>query len=85
MVLSVDYTVRFEVDLETIPEEARQEIRRTMQQVADAVGTIPSSSPFWSSMRHSMLQLDVKGYRVVYRVDPTAREIRVIEISPIKH
>jgi len=81
----VDYTVRFEVDLETIPEEARQEIRRTMQQVADAVGTIPSSSPFWSSMRHSMLQLDVKGYRVVYRVDPTAREIRVIEISPIKH
>jgi len=81
----VDYTVRFEVDLETIPEGARQEIRRTMQQVADAVGTIPSSSPFWSSMRHSMLQLDVKGYRVVYRVDPTAREIRVIEISPIKH
>jgi len=81
----VDYTVRFEVDLETIPEGARQEIRRTMQQVADAVGTIPSSSPFWSSMRHSMLQLDVKGYRVVYRVDPTANEIRVIEISPIKH
>ncbi len=81
----MDYTVRFEVDLETIPEGARQEIRRTMQQVADAVGTIPSSSPFWSSMRHSMLQLDVKGYRVVYRVDPTAREIRVIEISPIKH
>ena len=61
----MDYTVRFEVDLETIPEGARQEIRRTMQQVADAVGTIPSSSPFWSSMRHSMLQLDVKGYRVV--------------------
>ena len=81
----MDYTVRFEVDLETIPEGARQEIRRTMQQVADAVGTIPSSSPFWSSMRHSMLQLDVKGYRVVYRVDPTANEIRVIEISPIKH
>ena len=81
----MDYTVRFEVDLETIPEGARQEIRRTMQQVADAVGTIPSSSPFWSSMRHSMLQLDVKGYRVVYRVDPTAREIRVIEISPVKH
>jgi mRNA-degrading endonuclease RelE of RelBE toxin-antitoxin system len=85
LVRSVDYTVRFEVDLETVPEEARQEIRRTMQQVADAVGTIPPSSPFWSSMKHSVLQLDVKGYRVVYRVDPTALEIRVIEISPSKH
>ena len=81
----MDYTVRFEVDLETIPLGVRQEIRRTMQQVADAVGTIPPSSPFWSSMRHSVLQLDVKGYRVVYRVDPTALEIRVVEISPIKH
>jgi len=81
----VDYTVRFEVDLETIPPGVRQEIRRTMQQVADAVGTIPPSSPFWSSMRHSVLQLDVKGYRVVYRVDPTALEIRVVEISPLKH
>jgi mRNA-degrading endonuclease RelE of RelBE toxin-antitoxin system len=85
LVRSVDYTVRFEADLEAVLEGARQEIRRTMQQVADAVSTIPPSSPFWSSMKHSMLQLDVKGYRVVYRVDPTAREIRVIEISPSKH
>jgi mRNA-degrading endonuclease RelE of RelBE toxin-antitoxin system len=85
LVSRVDYSVRFEVDLETIPEGARQEIRRTMQQVADAVSTIPLSSPFWSSMKHSMLQLDVKGYRVVYRVDPTAHEIRVVEISPVQH
>jgi hypothetical protein len=79
----VDYSVRFEVDLETIPEGARQEIRRTMQQVADAVGTIPAASPFWSSMRHSVLQLDVKGYRVVYRVSLVAHEIRIVEISPV--
>jgi mRNA-degrading endonuclease RelE of RelBE toxin-antitoxin system len=85
LVSRVDYSVRFEVDLETIPEGARQEIRRTMQQVADAVSTIPLSSPFWSSMKHSLLQLDVKGYRVVYRVDPAAREIRVVEVSPVQH
>jgi len=84
LVRSVDYSVRFEVDLDTIPEGVRQEIRRTMQQVADAVSTIPASSPFWSSMRHSMLQLDVKGFRVVYRVDTTAHEIRVIEVSQAK-
>jgi hypothetical protein len=76
--------VRFEIDLEAIPEGARQEIRRTMQQVADAVSTIPASSPFWSSMQHSVLQLDVMRFRVVYRVDPQALEIRVVEISPIR-
>jgi len=31
-----------------------------------------------------MLQLDVKGFRVVYRVDTTAHEIRVIEVSQAK-
>jgi hypothetical protein len=76
--------VRFEVDLEAIPEGARQEIRRTMQQVADAVSTIPAASPFWSSMQHSVLQLDVMRFRVVYRVDPRGLEIRVVEISPIR-
>ena len=82
---SVTYSVRFDVDLESTPEGARQEIRRTMQQVADAVSTVPPSSPFWSSMKDSQLRMDVMGFRILYRVDPKMREIRVVEMSPLRH
>ena len=52
-----------------------------MQQIADAVTTIPPSSAFWSSMKNSLLQIDVRRYRVVYRIDTTRRVIIVVELS----
>jgi len=80
----VTYSVHFEVTLEAIPDAPRQEIRRTVQQIADVVSTIPGSSPFWSSMKESLLQVDVKGWRLVYRILPDRREIRVIELEPLR-
>ncbi len=80
----VTYSVHFEVTLEAIPDVPRQEIRRTVQQIADVVSTIPGSSPFWSSMKESLLQVDVKGWRLVYRILPDRREIRVIELEPLR-
>ncbi|TMA41867.1 MAG: hypothetical protein E6J82_11030 [Deltaproteobacteria bacterium] len=75
------YSVHLGVNLEGLPEDVRLEIGRTMQQIADAVTTIPPSSAFWSSMKNSLLQIDVRRYRVVYRIDTTRRVIIVVELS----
>jgi len=79
----VTYSVHFRIDLDAIPDGA-EEIRRTMEQIADVLNTVPASSPFWISMRDSLLQIDVKGWRVVYRIDRGPHEIVVVEIAPIR-
>ena len=80
----VTYSVHFEVNLGATPDGSRQEIRRTVHQIADVVSTIPGSSPFWSSMKDSLLQVDVQGWRLVYRILPDRREIRVIEMEALR-
>jgi len=80
----VAYLVHFDVNLEPIPDRARQEVRRTMQEIAEAVTTIPAASPFWSSMKLSLLQIDVEGWRVVYAIDAARREIHVVELHPVR-
>ena len=77
----VTYAVHFGVILGGLPVEVRLEIDRTMQQIADAVTTIPPASAFWSSMKDSLLQIDVRGYRVVYRIDAVRRTIIVVELA----
>jgi hypothetical protein len=77
------YTVQFQVGLDAVPDGALREIRRTMAQIAEAVTTIPGASPFWLSMKDSLLQIDVEDWRVVYRVEPGRREIHVIELAHI--
>jgi hypothetical protein len=77
------YFVRFRVDLDRVPADVRDEIRRTMREVAKAVSTIPPASPFWSSMKDSQLQVDVKRWRVGYRIEPGARSVVVIEVARI--
>jgi len=77
----VSYSVHFRVELASAPEAERGEIRRTMDQVAQALDTVPVASPFWVSMKDSVMQIDVKGFRVVYRVDPIRREIVVVELA----
>jgi mRNA-degrading endonuclease RelE of RelBE toxin-antitoxin system len=77
----VSYSVHFRVELASLPEAARDEIRGTMDQVADALDTVPEASPFWISMKDSVMQIDVTGFRVVYRVDPVCREILVVELA----
>jgi hypothetical protein len=78
------YSVHFRVDLAKVPGVARGEIEKTMQQIAEALGTVPASSPFWTSMKDSLLQIEVKRWRVVYRVDPAHEDIQVVELSPTR-
>ena len=81
--LRVTYSVHFKIDLQAIPDGAREQIRRAMQQIAGEVSTVSESSPFWGSMRDSLLQIDVGDWRAVYRVDPGQGEILVVELQQI--
>jgi hypothetical protein len=77
----VAYVVYFVSDPASLPREALGEVRATMQQVADSVSTIPSSNPFWLSIQRSVLQIDVAGYRVMYRILPRAGEVHIVELQ----
>ena len=75
------YSVYFAVDLDLVPGDVRVEIHRTMDQIADAISTVPAASPFFGSMEDSVLEIDVKGWRLVYAVDARRRQLRVIELQ----
>ena len=79
--MSVSYSVVVAIDLETVPDAERQQIALAFDQIADAIATIPEASPFFASSDESVLQIDVAGWRVAYRVDRARREVRVIEAS----
>jgi hypothetical protein len=80
----MSYSLHFGIDLDSIRVDERTEVQRTMEQVAEAVSTVPDSSPFWASMSDSLLQIDVAGWRIVYRIDAIRREVRVIEATRIQ-
>lgn len=73
------YSVHFAVDLEPLAEEVRVEFRTTLQEVADSIVTVPPANPFWVSIHASVLQIEIAGYRLSYRVLPRSRELHVIE------
>jgi hypothetical protein len=79
----VAYSVKYFVDLARLAEDVRVEVRQTMEQIADAVSTVPEANPFWASMDDSVLQIDVAGLRVSYRILPRATEVRVIELEKL--
>jgi hypothetical protein len=54
-----------------------------MEQVALAIETIPAANPFWSSIHTSVLQIDVAGFRLSYRILPRSAEVHVTEITPL--
>jgi len=77
------YSVKYFVDLAPLPEAVRLEVQRTMEQIAEAVSTVPEANPFWASMDDSVLQIDVSGCRISYRILPRAKELRVIELEAL--
>ena len=82
-VFVVTYQVHFAVELASFAEDSRVEFQAMMGQVAEAVSTIPAANAFWSSIGASVLQIEVAGHRLLYRVLPRTREIRVVEIQPL--
>ena len=77
----VPFSVHFRVSLDEVPEPARQEIQRTVDAIAEALDTVPPSSPFWRSSKDSLLQIDVLNFRVVYRIDERHHDLLVVELA----
>jgi hypothetical protein len=80
----VTFSVHFAVDLTRVPVEVHGEIARIVQQIAEVVATISPANAFWASMKDSVLQIDVAGHRIVYRIDLIQREVRVVELQKLK-
>ena len=76
----MSYQVIFDVELDPVPAA----VDRAFQQIAEAVAGIAAASPFFSSLDESVLNIDVEGFRFGYRVDRRRRELRVIEVAPIR-
>ena len=73
------YSVRFAIRLEEIPDKARLQIALTFEQIAEAVSTVKRSSPFWASIKGSVLQIDVAGWRLGYQLDQAREQVIVVE------
>lgn len=80
----MSYTVQFGICLEKLPLAARRDIEHAFQELASAIGAIPSRSPFFRSMECSQLQLDVAGFRIGYRIVERSRELRVLEAQRLQ-
>jgi hypothetical protein len=75
--------VQFPTNLRPIDDRSRGEIVGVLEQLSDALGGIPPASAFWDSMQSSLLQIDVRGFHIVYRIEPDHRGIRIIELQQI--
>ena len=80
----MSYSVQFHIDMAGFSDGERRQVEQTMDQIADVVSTVPKASPFWSSMKESVLQIDVAGWRLGYRIDRPARLVRVIESTRVR-
>ncbi|MCA1829015.1 MAG: hypothetical protein ABR567_06530 [Myxococcales bacterium] len=80
----MSYSVHYTIDMKGFSEGERRQVEQTMQQIAEVVNTVPKASPFWSSMKDSVLQIDVAGWRVGYRIDRSGNLVRVIEATKVR-
>jgi mRNA-degrading endonuclease RelE of RelBE toxin-antitoxin system len=81
----VAQNVQFPADACGINDPARSEILQVLGRVADSISCVPRESAFWQSMQSSLMQIDVSGYRIVYRIEPDPARVRVIEVQEIPH
>jgi len=79
----VSYAIIYAIDLGAIPDRARVEIEKSFRQIAEAVAGISETSPFFSSIDDSILQIDVEGWRLVYNLEPRGRMLKVIEATQL--
>jgi hypothetical protein len=75
--------VQFPANLRPLDDGSRREIVGVLEQLAATLSGIPPASAFWDSMQSSLLQIDVGGFHIVYRIEPDHRGIRIIEIQQI--
>jgi hypothetical protein len=85
MEIRVAQNVQFPPDARGIDDGSRGEILQVLERIAETVRCVPLDSAFWESMKSSLMQIDVRGYRIVYRIERDPARVRVIEVQEIPH
>jgi hypothetical protein len=75
--------VQFPANLRPLDDRSRGEIAGVLEQVVSTLSGIPPASAFWDSMESSLLQIDIGGFHIVYRIEPDHRGIRIVELQQI--
>ena len=76
-------SVQLPADYPAIDEASRRKILGVLEQISDDLTAIPPASAFWRSIDTSLLQLDLEGLHVLYRIEPDHRSIQVIELQQV--
>ena len=75
--------VQFPANVRPLDDRSRGQIVGVLEQVVSTLSGIPPATAFWDSMQSSVLQIDVAGFHIVYRIEPDHRGIRIIELQQI--
>ena len=74
------FRVDFGVPVDGVPPDVVAELHARMLEIARVLGAMPESNPIWQSMAGGGLLLDVKRWRLLYRVDRPSAAIVVDQV-----
>jgi mRNA-degrading endonuclease RelE of RelBE toxin-antitoxin system len=77
------YEVSFAKDLVQVPTRIRLRLSDRLEEVANAIATIPSESVIKKSVLEGALVIEIADWRFEYRVEPERARILVIDAAEL--
>lgn len=77
------YEVSFANGLVQVPTRVRLRLNDRLEEVADAIATIPSDSVIMRSVLEGALVIEIADWRFEYRVEPERSRIVVIDAAEL--
>jgi hypothetical protein len=77
------YEVSFANGLTPVPTRIRLRLSDRLEEVADAIATIPSDSVIMKSVLEGALVIEIADWRFEYRVEPEQSRIVVIDAAEV--
>lgn len=77
------YEVSFANGLVQVPTRVRLRLNDRLEEVADAIATIPSDSVIMRSVLEGALVIEIADWRFEYRVEPERLRIVVIDAAEL--
>ncbi len=76
------YSVAFSRKLEGLPAEVRTRVRRSLEEIGRTIEALPSGGVLLASLAQSPMQIDVSGWRFVFKVEPDGRRMVAVSATP---
>ena len=72
------YRVVIVAPLTGVSADVHLELQARIHEIARTIGNVPPHhTAFWKSVGREPLRLDLKGWRVLYRIDPDQRTVTI--------